>query len=159
VATGECKAGADLASIVIRIDMKKEELQRDETHLEAQQLLVGPCLRAGLNVRGFWGVPSLDGSRSIYLQISAPNERLLLEAERTKIALLLDPQNLAEADVIENQRLVDEEGFTFDVKGTDSEHLDLHIPNVPVGFCSCGCITGEAEVGCALSRWLFFSPL
>lgn len=117
--------------------------------LDWQKHVVAPALRAGLRARAFLAVPT-PGSHGIphevYVQLYAPASRLLVEAERTHMELPLDAAALADVDESENTRLVNEEGLSFDVRGADSEHMDLHIPAEEVGDGCCGpcvCLSGN----------------
>lgn len=53
--------------------------------------------------------------------------------------MMLDPANLAAADLRENNRLWLEEGLVFSVTGGDSENTNLEIPTVRPDWCSCCC--------------------
>lgn len=81
---------------------------------------------AGLEVRGFWGQPRA-GHRNAYLEIRAPEARLLAEAIRLKWPLLLDAGALRAADIAENARL-QEQGVQFSVDGSRVQHDELAIP-------------------------------
>ena len=160
--------GRALASVVLRVALHARQLASagaiaragEVTSLQAvasaaasldwQSQVVAPALRAGLRARAFLAQPPPTAGgvpHEVYVQLYAPAARLLVEAERTHMALPLDAAALADADEAENLRLVDEEGLSFDVRGADSEHMDLHIPaEAPDGGCCgpCVCLSGNA---------------
>lgn len=144
-ATGSPVEYAPLASLCIVVHLARADKGSPDAALAFQRQVVAPCLRAGLRVRAFHGAVEDGGSRSagpsrVFLEVSASLARLLAEAERSRLSLALDAAALAAADVRENQRLVDEDGMSFDVRGADSEHMDLHIPPLPPGCCAGCCL-------------------
>ena len=90
--------GAALAALAFVITPPLRDARRDPTALSYQAKVVAPCLRAGLAVRSWYGAPDLTKRRSIFIEVSAPVARLLVEAERVQLALLLDAAQLADED-------------------------------------------------------------
>ena len=97
------RTGVELASVILQVRPSARDARRDATELEYQRLVIAPCLAAGLEVRSFYGVPDLNARRTIFIQVWASTPRLLEEAARIKMALLLDAYELAAADARANR--------------------------------------------------------
>lgn len=120
-----------VASIVIQVPARIKRNGTEKDNDEFMDLLVEPLRDAGLIVEAFYSLPSNSRDKkphSIFLVVSARLDRLLLEAERTKMTLLLDPGKLGASDVNVNTKLA-ALGLRFEEKTTDQEHVDLRIPN------------------------------
>lgn len=149
------REGLEIASVVLQLRLRAADSRRDPTELPYQRLVIAPCLAAGLQVRSFYGATDLNSRRTIFVQVWASNERLLEEAERTKMALLLDPHELAAADARVNRALANnapgENGRPLGSNGgandgSDDAALDdeFLIPALPTYLCSCSAVYGSA---------------
>jgi hypothetical protein len=126
-APGSGKEGADLASIVLEIAIPKGWDGKEES-LEFQRTIVPLLYEAELNVRAFFGVEDLDGTKRVYLQVSATADRLRQEALRTRFMLRLHGGELAIADEAANKVLATKGVVFAETGNSDVENFDVHIP-------------------------------